>query len=194
MALNIVCNQSKSGSHSKAQNPQLLPRRCSVGCPLLQVCVHLDESVIYPWLYQYGSRRPIETGAEARRMDASPRCGEENLESVMPGSGGPLCYSGCPLWYSLVHTAPLGLDAMVQTWLRLRLCDFPPIALLPEVLARVRRDEVSLLLVAPFWPGRVWFSDLISLLDGSPWEIPIRRISFHKTRLLRPYSNPEFPQ
>ncbi len=50
-----------------------------------------------------------------------------------------------------------------------------PIALLPGVLARVRRDEVSLLLVAPFWPGRVRFSDLISLLDGSPCEIPIRR-------------------
>ncbi|KAL0147482.1 hypothetical protein M9458_057222 [Cirrhinus mrigala] len=27
----------------------------------------------------------------------------------------------CPLWYSLVHPAPLGLDAMVQTWPRLRL-------------------------------------------------------------------------
>ncbi len=81
----------------------------------------------------------------------------------------------CPLWYSLVHPAPLGLDAMVQTWPRLRLYAFPPIGLLPGVLARVRRGEVSLLLVAPFWPGRVWFSDLISLLDGSPWEIPVRR-------------------
>ncbi|KAI2658972.1 ORF V: Enzymatic polyprotein [Labeo rohita] len=81
----------------------------------------------------------------------------------------------CPLWYSLVHPAPLGLDAMVQTWPRLRLYAFPPIALLPGVLERVRRDGVSLLLVAPFWPGRVWFSDLISLLDGSPWEIPVRR-------------------
>ncbi|KAI2653717.1 hypothetical protein H4Q32_014045 [Labeo rohita] len=29
--------------------------------------------------------------------------------------------------------------------------------------------------IAPFWPGRVWFSDPISLLDGSPWEIPVRR-------------------
>ena len=49
-----------------------------------------------------------------------------------------------------------------------------PIALLPGVLARVRWDGVRLLLVAPFWPGRVWFSDLVSLLDGSPREIPIR--------------------
>ncbi len=80
----------------------------------------------------------------------------------------------CPLWYSLVHPAPLGLDAMVQMWPRLRLYAFPPIALLPGVLERVCRDGVRLLLVAPFWPGRVWFSDLISLLDGSPWEIPVR--------------------
>ncbi len=81
----------------------------------------------------------------------------------------------CPLWYSLLHPAPLGLDAMVQTGPRLRLYAFPPVALLPGVLERVRRDGVRLLLVAPFWPGRVWFSDLISLLDGSPWEIPVRR-------------------
>ncbi len=64
----------------------------------------------------------------------------------------------CPLWYSLLHPAPLGLDAMVQTGPRLRLYAFPPVALLPGVLERVRRDGVRLLLVAPFWPGRVWFS------------------------------------
>ncbi len=70
-----------------------------------------------------------------------------------------------------------------------------------------------LLLVAPFWPGRVWFSDLISLLDGSPWEIPVRRDLLSQVegmilhprlelwklwvwplRLLRPSSNLELPQ
>ncbi len=50
----------------------------------------------------------------------------------------------CPLWYSLIHPAPL-----------LRLYTLSPIALLPGLLARVRRDEVSLLLVAPFWPSMV---------------------------------------
>ncbi len=34
--------------------------------------------------------------------------------------------SHCPLWYSLTHPAPLGLDAMVQMWPRLRLYAFPP--------------------------------------------------------------------
>ncbi|XP_067245130.1 uncharacterized protein, partial [Chanodichthys erythropterus] len=81
----------------------------------------------------------------------------------------------CPLWYSLTHPAPLGLDAMVQTWPRLRLYAFPPIALLPGVLEKVRREGANLILVAPFWPTRIWFSDLVSLLNGSPMELPLRQ-------------------
>ncbi|KAI2662289.1 ORF V: Enzymatic polyprotein [Labeo rohita] len=65
-----------------------------------------------------------------------------------------------------------GLDAMVQTWPGLRLYAFPPIVLLPGALERVCRDRVRLLLEAPYWPGRISFSDMVSLLDGSPWEIP----------------------
>ncbi len=83
--------------------------------------------------------------------------------------------SHCPLWFSLTHPAPLGLDAMVQTWPRLHLYAFSLIALLPGVLERVRRDQVLLLLIAPRWPGRVWLSDLRSVLDGPPLELPIRR-------------------
>ncbi len=138
----------------------------------------LAESSSYSWASQYGSRHPVEAGAEAREMDASPRVGEADMESFGQAQVDLFATrqtSHCPLWFSLTHPAPLGLDAMVQTWPRLRLYDFPPIALLPGVLERVRRDGVRLLLVAPFWPGRVWFSDLISLLDGSPWEIPVRR-------------------
>ncbi len=60
-------------------------------------------------------------------------------------------------------------------WPRLHLYAFPPIAFLPGVLERVRRDRVLLLLIAPLWPGRVWFPDLISLLDGPPLVLPIRK-------------------
>ncbi len=64
---------------------------------------------------------------------------------------------------------------MVQTWPRLHLYAFPLIALLPGVLERVRRDRILLLLIAPRWPGRVWLSDLRSVLDGPPLELPTRR-------------------
>ncbi len=73
------------------------------------------------------------------------------------------------------HIQLLELDPMTQTWLRLRLYASPPIALLPGVLERVRWDRVLLLLIAPRWPGRVWFPDLISLLDRPPLELPVRR-------------------
>ncbi len=82
--------------------------------------------------------------------------------------------SHCPLCFSLTHPAPLGLDAMVQTCPRLRLYAFPLIALLPEVLERVCRDRVLLLLIAPRWPCRFWFPDIICLLDRPPLELPVR--------------------
>lgn len=49
------------------------------------------------------------------------------------------------------------------------------IALLPGVL-----DEVRLLLVAPFLLARAWFSDLVSLLDGSHSKYPSGGISSRK--------------
>lgn len=30
------------------------------------------------------------------------------------------------------------------------------------VLEKVRLEGISLLLVAPYWPSRIWFSDLVS--------------------------------
>ncbi len=54
----------------------------------------LAESRLHSWVSQYGSRHPVEAGAEARGMDALPRGGEADMESVWPGTGGPLCDSG----------------------------------------------------------------------------------------------------
>ncbi|XP_053089208.1 uncharacterized protein LOC128318105 [Pangasianodon hypophthalmus] len=73
--------------------------------------------------------------------------------------------SHCPLWFSLTHPAPLGLDAMVQTWPRLRLYAFSAF-----FLERVRRDGVHLLLVAPFW----------SMVLGP--DFPSRRLSMGDSR------------
>ncbi len=163
------------------------PRRSEVASPV-QVgapdpCVGpgqtpLTQSSLHTWASQCGGRHPVETGA----FTGEWMLHTEVVKQIWRVFGQAQVdlfatqeTAQCPLWYSLFHPAPLGLDAMVQTWPKLRLYAFPPVALLPGVLERVRRDGVRLLLVAPFWPGRVWFSDLISLLDGSPWEIPVRR-------------------
>ncbi len=141
-------------------NPPVVPRE-----------VVVSSSSLHPGGPQYRSRHPVETGAEARGMEAPPRGGGADMDGVRPGPSGSVCVSrdvSLSLWFSLMHPAPLGMDAMVQTWPRLLMYAFPPIALLPGVLERVRRDRVLLLLIAPQWPGRVWFPDIISLLDEPP--------------------------
>ncbi len=97
------------------------------------------------------------------------------MEGVWPGTSLSVCITIGISLSTLVLVAPLGLDAMVQTWKRLRLYAFPPIALLPGALERVRWDRVLLFLIAPRWPGRVWFPDIISLLDMPPLELSIRK-------------------
>ncbi len=52
--------------------------------------VPLTESTVYSWVPECGTRRTVETGAEARGMDASPRGGEADMENVLSGGGGPL--------------------------------------------------------------------------------------------------------
>ncbi len=51
--------------------------------------------------------------------------------------------------------------------------------------------QVDLLLVAPFWLGRAWFLDLMALLNGSPWEIPIRRDLFFQAAGSNVHPHPE---
>ncbi len=52
--------------------------------------VPLTESTVYSWVPECGTRRTVETGAEARGMDASPRGGEADMENILSGGGGPL--------------------------------------------------------------------------------------------------------
>ncbi len=133
--------------------------------------VPLTESSLNSWASPCRSRHPVEAGAEAGEWRLHPEVVKQILRVFGQAQVDLFATrqtSHCLLWFSLTLT-------MVQTWPRLHLYTFPPIALLPGVPERVRRNGVRLLLVAPFWPGRVWFSDLISLLDSSPWEIPVRR-------------------
>ncbi|XP_065325845.1 uncharacterized protein LOC134621241 [Pelmatolapia mariae] len=82
----------------------------------------------------------------------------------------------CPLYFSIIdHNAPLGLDALAHQWPDVLLYAFPPVEMISPVLERVRRHSLSLILVAPWWPARSWYAEIISLLAASPWQLPLRR-------------------
>ena len=94
-----------------------------------------------------------------------------------------------PLFVSLFpdHRA-WALDAFSFSWDRLVAYAFPPFNLLPQVLAKVRTSAVKLILVAPWWPQRAWFSDLIDLLIDQPRSLPPRKdlLSQHGGTLFHP--------
>ncbi|XP_066532897.1 uncharacterized protein [Hoplias malabaricus] len=79
----------------------------------------------------------------------------------------------CPLWFSEEpQDSPLGEDALAHDWPRALLYAFPPFPLLPALLDRVRWENHRVLLVAPQWPYQPWFPLLLSLVQGTPWELP----------------------
>ncbi len=83
--------------------------------------------------------------------------------------------SHCQLFYSLSE-GTLGTDALVHSWPRgLRKYAFPPVSLLAQTLCKVREDEERVLLVAPYWPNRTWFPELMLLATAPPWLVPLRK-------------------
>ncbi len=81
----------------------------------------------------------------------------------------------CQEFYSLTE-ATLGTDALAHSWPPgpAQIC-VPPVSLLAQTLCKIREDEEQVLLVAPYWPNRTWFPELMLLATAPPWPIPLRK-------------------
>ena len=79
-----------------------------------------------------------------------------------------------PLYCSLVPDPQAVFeDAFRHPWDDLDLYAFPPFALVGRVLARVQQSSrVAMTLVAPLWPEKEWFADLLLLLTQPPLVLP----------------------
>ena len=80
--------------------------------------------------------------------------------------------------YFSPHLDPcaIGVDALLQSWNHLDLYAFPPYAIIRRVVNKIRESEnCRMTLIAPWWPQREWFPDLVELLIDSPRALPLRR-------------------
>ena len=66
----------------------------------------------------------------------------------------------------------LQIDAMEMSWVGIQAYAFPPWSLLQQVVTKIRKDQPRLILIAPFWPSKAWFPDLLSLCHSRP--LPLR--------------------
>ena len=49
---------------------------------------------------------------------------------------------------------------------------FPPEALIPRLLGQLTRQRATVTLVAPQWPGKLWWPDLIRMMVDKPIKLP----------------------
>jgi len=83
--------------------------------------------------------------------------------------------SHCTLWFSMARrdNPPLGVDAFAhEPWPRKLLSAFPPIRFILPLLERVRREHLSVILVAPDHRLAPWFAEMTQMMVGQPWAIP----------------------
>ena len=85
--------------------------------------------------------------------------------------------------------AAWAVDALTLDWSSLQAYAFPPLALLPKVVQKARRDEACLILVAPMWPAQPWFPDLLQMSQGDPLPLNLRKGDLVQPRTGVPHGN-----
>ena len=83
----------------------------------------------------------------------------------------------CPLWFSghSESTLSLGVDAFRHSpWPPGLLYAFPPVPLVLQLLHRVRREKLRVIMVVPDAPRARWFPLLARLGVCPPWLVPLR--------------------
>ena len=83
----------------------------------------------------------------------------------------------CSIYFSpFQYPMSAGTDAFLQSWNGLQAYAFPPVAIIPCVLAKLRASSgTELTLVAPHWAQHPWFSDLLQLSLAPPVVLPTRQ-------------------
>ena len=77
-----------------------------------------------------------------------------------------------PLYVSPVLDA-FAIDAFFMNWNNLHACAFPPIMLISPVLNKIRQSQCGIVLIAPLWPQKAWFSEVLQLLISAPVHLPL---------------------
>ena len=82
---------------------------------------------------------------------------QKNLHKVIHTSGGSVCHSSKPqvatIRLSSSRSNAWNIDALNISWSSLVAYAYPPTALLPKVIQKVRQYNCLLILIAPGWPA-----------------------------------------
>ena len=83
------------------------------------------------------------------------------------------------------------VDALNISWENLIAYAFPPSALLPRVVQKLMSQNCRLILIAPGWPTKPWFWDLVEVSLDLPQQIPPVHYLLKQPLRNQFHSNPE---
>lgn len=85
------------------------------------------------------------------------------------------------------HPRVEGLDALTSGLApRSPIC-VPPIPLIPKVIRNIREQKSKVILMAPWWPHRPWFSVLLQLVRGNPLRLHPSSDMLHQGPIFHPH-------
>jgi hypothetical protein len=85
-------------------------------------------------------------------------------------------------------------DALSFSWEGLAGYAFPPICLISRILQKIQAEECLILLIAPLWPRRHWFQQLLSLSVMDPIALPQSRDLLRLPKSKARFHNVEYLQ
>jgi ribonuclease HI len=65
------------------------------------------------------------------------------------------------------------VDALSMDWKNWWAYAYPPMAIIPQVLTKIRTENCQVLLVAPANPSAPWYQDMLDLLIDQPVSLPV---------------------
>ena len=79
-----------------------------------------------------------------------------------------------PLYVSPIpDQKALSIDALSMNWNHIHAYAFPPFHLIPALINKIQVSQCKIVLIAPFWPSRSWFQELLGLLVSPPITLPV---------------------
>ena len=164
------------GGWQQVSSPQLLG---SGDLALVGITLHSPSSTVPPGLQQRPRRRPVSPSPAPTFRVVSEPDRLSIFETTLAGPIRFICHRRQSSLFNLLLTI-LGSDvrnkdAFLQSWDGLQAYAFPPVAIIPRVLATLRASTgTGLTLVAPHWALCPWFSALLQLSLAPPVVLPAR--------------------
>ena len=140
---------------------------------------HPSGSTVHPGLQQRPSGRFVSPSPAASFRVVPQHDRVSVFMSSMAGTDRFVCdLRQSPLldlFFALPRPSVGGHGRLLQSWDGLQAYAFPPFAIIPRVLAKLRESQgTELTLVAPHWAQRLWFLDLLQLSLAPPVILPDR--------------------